>query len=90
MRENFRTSSNAALKKANAIIIRTWGCREFPAKFRLYEFETVPTAYANVEKDLGYMLYDMDYSDLNDIKPMFFRAVLKNGVLDLTQSEVHK
>ena len=35
------------------------------------------------EKDLGYMLFDMDYSDQEDIRPMFFRAVLKNGVLDL-------
>ena len=78
------------LKKGQCYHNPYLGCREFPAKFRLYEFETVPTAYANVEKDLGYMLYDMDYRDLNDIKPMFFRAVLKNGVLDLTQSEVHK
>ena len=23
------------------------------------------------ERDLGYMLYDLDYSDTEDIKPMF-------------------
>lgn len=99
LNENANSSDNAGkfqdiikrrLKKGQCYHNPYLGCREFPAKFRLYEFETVPTAYANVEKDLGYMLYDMDYSDLNDIKPMFFRAVLKNGVLDLTQSEVHK
>lgn len=36
------------------------------------------------------MLYDMDYSDPENIKPMFFRAVLKNGVLDLTEAEVYQ
>ena len=40
------------------------------------------------EKDLGFMLYDMDYSDSNHIEPMFFRAVMKRGVLDLRDCEV--
>ena len=40
------------------------------------------------EKDLGFMLYDMDYSDKNNIQPMFFRAVMKRGVLDLRDCEV--
>lgn len=66
------------------------GCREFPAKFKLYEFTSVPTAYGNTEKELGYMLYDMDYSDQNDIKPMFFKAKLVNGILDLKDCEVRK
>ena len=65
------------------------GCREFPASFRLVEDDEVVQVYPE-SRDLGYMLYDMDYSDLRDIKPMFFRAVLKNGVLDLTDCEVHK
>lgn len=65
-----------------------FGCREFPAHFRLYEGDTIQTAYEGEERELGYMLYDMDYSDLQDIQPMFFRAVLKNGVLDLTDCEV--
>lgn len=65
-----------------------FGCREFPVNFRLYDFPTVPTIAEN--KDLGFMLYDMDYSDLNNIKPMFFRAILENGVIDLTQCEVYK
>ena len=34
------------------------------------------------------MLYDLDYSDPEDITPMFFRAVLKNGVLDVRDCEV--
>lgn len=66
-----------------------FGCREFPANFREYEFKTIPTVYAEEEKDLGFMLYDMDYSDPNNILPMFFRGVLKKGVLDLRDCEVH-
>ena len=66
-----------------------FGCREFPVSFCSCEEEEIHTAYEGVEeKDLGYMLYDMDYSDLNDIQPMFFRAVMKRGVLDLKDCEV--
>lgn len=67
-----------------------FGTREFLAAFRLWEGGEIPTAYPGSEKDLGFMLYDMDYSDPADIKPMFFRAVLKNGVLDLTDAEVYR
>ncbi|MGN0551234.1 MAG: type I-C CRISPR-associated protein Cas5c [Acutalibacteraceae bacterium] len=64
------------------------GCREFPARFRLWEFDTVPTV--NITTDLGLMLYDMDYSDKENITPVFFRARLHNGVLDLKDCEVFR
>ena len=64
------------------------GCREFPAAFRAWEGGRIVTAYENEERDLGFMLYDMDYSDKTDIQPTFFRAVMKNGVIDLTDCEV--
>lgn len=68
------------------------GCREFPAQVSLFEgdMNTLNLAYADEDKDLGFMLYDMDYSDKDNIIPMFFRAILKNGVIDLTDCEVHK
>lgn len=66
-----------------------FGCREFPANFCLCEEEEIITAYEAVEeKDLGFMLYDMDYSDPENIQPMFFRAVMRRGVLDLRDCEV--
>ena len=40
--------------------------------------------------ELGWMLYDLDFDDATDIKPKFFRAVLKNGVLDLRYLEVRQ
>lgn len=66
------------------------GCREFPAHFRLFEGGEIPTAYPNEEKDLGFMLYDMDYSNPEDIRPLFFRAVLRNGVLSTADCEVYQ
>lgn len=65
-----------------------FGCREFPASFRAWNGQQIP-AIAE-DRDLGYMLYDMDYTDLKDIKPMFFRAQLKQGILDLQDCEVKK
>ena len=34
------------------------------------------------------MLYDMDYSDPEDIQPMFFRAVMHRGVIEVGECEV--
>ncbi len=65
------------------------GCREFPANFCLWEGEDVPTAYGEEEEmDLGFMLYDMDFTDPENIRPQFFRAILRGGVLDLRDLEV--
>lgn len=65
-----------------------FGCRDFPVNFELYEDAEIETAYADQIKDLGYMLYDLDYSDPENIQPMFFRAELRNGILDLRNCEV--
>lgn len=66
-----------------------FGCREFPVNFCLMEEEEIHTAYDVVEeKDLGFMLYDLDYSDLENIEPMFFRAIMRRGMLDLRDCEV--
>lgn len=72
------------------------GTREFPARFQLWEGGVPVTAYENQEKDLGIMLHHMEYtprklsdgSVVYDAEPLFFRAALKNGVLNLTESEV--
>lgn len=64
------------------------GTRECTAHFGLWEGGEIPTILET--RDLGLMLYDMDFSDPNDIQPMFFRAKLENGVIDLTNCEVVK
>ena len=77
------------LRRGECYHMPYFGCREFPAHFALCEEEEIHTAYDEVEeKDLGYMLYDMDYSNPEDITPMFFRAVMRKGVVDLRDCEV--
>lgn len=63
-----------------------FGCREFPAHFRQWAGDTVPTS--GETKDLGLMLYDMDYKDPKNIKPMFFMAKLENGVMQVAGEKV--
>jgi len=57
------------------------GCREFSAAFRLVDSDTEIIPPIDESRDLGWMLYDLDYSDVNDPKPLFFRASLENGVV---------
>lgn len=64
-----------------------FGCREFPASFREWQGGTIPAI--ELTQDLGWMLYDMDYSDTANIKAQFFRARLDLGVLDCRNAEVH-
>ena len=77
------------LRRGECYSMPYFGCREFPAHFALCEGEEIHTAYDVVaEKDLGIMLFDMDYSDPENIQPMFFRAVMRHGVVDLKDCEV--
>lgn len=75
------------LKRGECYHTPYFGCREFPANFCLCEDDKIETAYSG-EKDLGFMLYDMDFSDLDNIQPMFFRAIMKDGVINLRDCEV--
>ena len=60
-----------------------FGCREFPAQFK--PCEEIPPCPEELkgERDLGWMLWDMDYSAPGDIRPLFFRAALRDGVLEV-------
>lgn len=63
-----------------------FGCREFPANFREWQGGEIPAI--SESRDLGYMLWDMDYEDKQNIRPQFFRARLAEGVLHLENCEV--
>ena len=60
-----------------------FGCREFPAHFRWCEEIPPCPEELRGERDLGWMLYDKDYSDPENIRPLFFRGVLRDGVLEV-------
>lgn len=84
------------------------GCREFNANFQLIESEDdrpkTELSQADQNRDLGFMLYDMDYQPdkkgavidghtgkrLNP-QPQFFRAIMKDSIIDLRhiQRQVH-
>lgn len=58
------------------------GCREFPARFKLVGlYEDVHRLH--IDKDLGLMLYDMNYNDPENVRPKFFFANLQDGKMDL-------
>ena len=64
-----------------------FGVREFPAHFA--PCAQIPPCPEELKgtKDLGWMLYDLDYSDPEDIKPMFFRAEIIDGVMTVPPVE---
>ncbi len=67
------------------------GCREFDARFRLVTTpHGEPEPCAEVDGDFGWMLYDRDFSRPADPRPMFFRAKVVRGVLDLSGVEVRR
>ena len=62
------------------------GTRECAASFRLVDVatETLSPALSAEQggnRDLGIMLYDMDFSNPSDIQAMFYRAKMKDGVI---------
>lgn len=61
-----------------------FGCREFPVHFTLIENgDPLPQVAAELhgERDLGYMLHDIDFVD--GMTPRFFRALMRDGVIEV-------
>jgi len=65
------------------------GCREFAADFSLLSDDTPDPQKIDLSKDLGWMLYDLDFAEKIPA-PLFFHAVLEEGSLDLEKIEVRK
>lgn len=57
------------------------GCREFPAHFRLVDPVEDPVTPIAETRDLGFMLYDLDFAAPEGPAPLFFRAHLVDGTL---------
>jgi CRISPR-associated protein Cas5d len=60
-----------------------FGCREFPVSFELVE-EPLSKTPIDEDRDLGWMLYDINFSD--DMTPKFFRAQMHKGIITIPES----
>jgi len=69
------------------------GCREFSCDFRhilLDKDNQVPGSEPisiDENRDLGWMLFDLDYSNANEPKPLFFRTSLEHGIVHVPACE---
>lgn len=64
------------------------GTREFSASFRLVDLESETLAPAlpsdqGGDRDFGIMLYDMDFSNPKNIQAMFYRATMRQGIINV-------
>jgi CRISPR-associated protein Cas5d len=64
-----------------------FGCREFPVDFEFIPKETENLPTIGITKDLGWMLYDLNYSG-EEPMPQFFHAQMTAGKIDLRNTEV--
>jgi CRISPR-associated protein Cas5d len=79
------------LKRGRTFMQPYFGCREFPANVRLFEGELpAPCKELSGERDLGFMLHHLDYTEPENIKPVFFHAKLVNGLMDLVDCGVEQ
>ena len=75
------------LERGQCYSMPYFGTREFAAHFaRCTELPPCPEELLG-ERDLGWMLWDMDYTDPQDIKPKFFCAKLADGAMDVPPPE---
>ena len=79
----FQEMTRRRIKKGQFYHQPCFGVREFPAQFRACEACPPCPEALKGERDLGWMLLDMDYSDPADIRPRFFRAVMREGVIEV-------
>jgi len=71
-------------KKGQCVNQPYLGCREFACDFSLIDPKTDTGKAIDVNNDLGWMLYDMDYAKLS---PLFFRATLTHGEMHVPSKD---
>lgn len=75
---------NRRARKGQCFHAPCLGVREFPASFQLLEQDSVEPAVDAAlrgERDLGWMLHDIDFSD--GMTPHFFRALMRDGLIEV-------
>ncbi|HQO65931.1 MAG TPA: type I-C CRISPR-associated protein Cas5c [Spirochaetales bacterium] len=64
------------------------GCREFACDFKLVEAGDAMEPAIGKTEALGWMLYDLDFSNPTEPKPQFFNARLENGAINTDRRTV--
>ena len=64
------------------------GCREFACNFRLIDKVVPLPERVNPDEDLGWMLYDLNYDNLEHPVPEFFNAHLENNTINTDRRTV--
>jgi CRISPR-associated protein Cas5d len=64
------------------------GCREFACNFRLINFGADSEKPIDETRELGWMLYDMNFENPAEPMPMFFKAKIENGAVNTDRKEV--
>ncbi|MEO8057960.1 MAG: type I-C CRISPR-associated protein Cas5c [Burkholderiales bacterium] len=59
------------------------GCREFAARVRLVTEPANEAAPIDDTRDLGWMLHDLDFENPADPQPVFFRAQMNAGAIEV-------
>jgi CRISPR-associated protein Cas5d len=70
-------------KKGQCVNQPYLGCREFACDFRLVENLSGEPEPVQETRELGWMLYDMDFQNQQDPMPQFYNARMKNGVIEV-------
>ena len=79
----FQDMMKRRLEKGQCYHTPYLGTREFPACFApCRELPPCPEELKG-EKDLGFMLWDLDYAEPDNIQPLFFRPVMRDGVISV-------
>ncbi len=79
----FQDIMRRRLEKGQCYHQPCFGTREFPAHFAPCAAPPPCPEELRGERDLGWMLYDLDYSDPANIQSMFFRAIMRDGVVEV-------
>lgn len=79
----FQEMITRRMEKGQCYHMPYFGTREFPVSFAPCRAYPPCPAELRGERDLGYMLWDLDYSDPADIRPLFFRACMRDGIIQV-------
>ncbi|MGH8475028.1 MAG: type I-C CRISPR-associated protein Cas5c [Methylococcales bacterium] len=63
------------------------GTREFSADFRLVEDAANEVPAIQEDRQLGWIVYDLDFTDLANPSPRFFSASMRQGVIEVPDWE---